>query len=198
MVMIAETGWPTHDPAAQTGQISLQQAGIGLLKKMCGVTYPGGKDLHKMPNSDEYREPNPNHYCAQSRELRQHIMSTFTLTIDNIMKMLAVFYRTRCGMPVVIMGETGCGKTYSIQFLATFLDVPFYKLDVHGGLTQADIVEFMSEENGPIAVAQRSIDNATRVQANAKNPFEKQAKPEAVWVFFDEVWYSLTLRLTVL
>lgn len=186
-VCTGENGHVTHDLTKQRGVISLQQAGVALLKRMCGVTYPGGRDLYKDTQTGEWRSLNPHHYVPALREMRDHIMTTFTLTIDNMMKMLAVFNRVRCGMPVVIMGETGCGKTYSIQYLATFLDVPFYKLDVHGGLTREDIIEFMTEKNGPINVAQRSIDNADKVRQEAKNPYESQASAAAVWVFFDEV-----------
>ncbi|XP_072042938.1 E3 ubiquitin-protein ligase rnf213-alpha-like [Amphiura filiformis] len=42
---------------------------------------------------------------------------TYELTSDNVMKMLAIHMRFRCGIPVVIMGETGCGKTRLIRFL---------------------------------------------------------------------------------
>uniref|UniRef100_A0A672YT28 RING-type E3 ubiquitin transferase n=1 Tax=Sphaeramia orbicularis TaxID=375764 RepID=A0A672YT28_9TELE len=42
---------------------------------------------------------------------------TYELTTDNILKMLAVHMRFRCGIPVIIMGETGCGKTRLIRFL---------------------------------------------------------------------------------
>ncbi|XP_034448201.1 E3 ubiquitin-protein ligase rnf213-alpha isoform X1 [Hippoglossus hippoglossus] len=42
---------------------------------------------------------------------------TYELTTDNILKMLAIHMRFRCGIPVIIMGETGCGKTRLIKFL---------------------------------------------------------------------------------
>lgn len=42
---------------------------------------------------------------------------TYELTTDNMLKMLAVHMRFRCGIPVIIMGETGCGKTRLIKFL---------------------------------------------------------------------------------
>jgi MoxR-like ATPase len=29
--------------------------------------------------------------------------------------MLAIYVRVRCGIPVVLMGECGCGKTFSIS-----------------------------------------------------------------------------------
>ncbi|XP_067222276.1 E3 ubiquitin-protein ligase rnf213-alpha-like [Chanodichthys erythropterus] len=42
---------------------------------------------------------------------------TYELTTDNMLKMLAIHMRFRCGIPVIIMGETGCGKTRLIKFL---------------------------------------------------------------------------------
>ncbi|XP_072046321.1 E3 ubiquitin-protein ligase rnf213-alpha-like [Amphiura filiformis] len=42
---------------------------------------------------------------------------TYELTTDNVKKILAIHMRFRCGIPVVIMGETGCGKTRLIRFL---------------------------------------------------------------------------------
>ena len=34
----------------------------------------------------------------------------YALTWDTVLKMLAVFVRIRCGIPVILMGECGCGK----------------------------------------------------------------------------------------
>ena len=42
---------------------------------------------------------------------------TYVLTVDNLIKMLAIQMRFRCGIPVVIMGETGCGKTRLIRYM---------------------------------------------------------------------------------
>ena len=42
---------------------------------------------------------------------------TYVLTVDNLIKILAIQMRFRCGIPVVIMGETGCGKTRLIQYM---------------------------------------------------------------------------------
>ena len=89
--------------------------------------------------------------------------SSFVLTIDNILKMVAVYFRVSAGISVVIMGETGCGKTFSISYLSAFLSIPFFKLDVHGGIGEPEVKEFMVE---PIRLAQ---DGST------------------VWVFLDEV-----------
>lgn len=42
---------------------------------------------------------------------------TYVLKADNLIKMLAIQMRFRCGIPVVIMGETGCGKTRLIRYM---------------------------------------------------------------------------------
>ncbi|XP_053308819.1 E3 ubiquitin-protein ligase RNF213 [Spea bombifrons] len=69
---------------------------------------------------------------------------TYELTMDNILKILAIKMRFRCGIPVVIMGETGCGKTRLIKFLCHlckgFAETDNMKLvKVHGG-TSADTI----------------------------------------------------------
>uniref|UniRef100_A0A8C0FUW2 RING-type E3 ubiquitin transferase n=1 Tax=Bubo bubo TaxID=30461 RepID=A0A8C0FUW2_BUBBB len=65
---------------------------------------------------------------------------TYELTTDNVLKLLAIEMRFRCNIPVVIMGETGCGKTRLIKFLCklrrSFVEVENMKLvKVHGGTT---------------------------------------------------------------
>ncbi|XP_042252605.1 E3 ubiquitin-protein ligase rnf213-beta [Thunnus maccoyii] len=65
---------------------------------------------------------------------------TYELTADNVMKMLAIHMRFRCGIPVVIMGETGCGKTRLVRFLCDLQrdERPIENMvlvKVHGGTT---------------------------------------------------------------
>ncbi|KAJ8390752.1 hypothetical protein AAFF_G00101320 [Aldrovandia affinis] len=65
---------------------------------------------------------------------------TYELTIDNVLKMLAIHMRLRCGIPVIVMGETGCGKTRLVRFLCELrrsgADVQNMTLvKVHGGTT---------------------------------------------------------------
>ncbi|XP_043106269.1 E3 ubiquitin-protein ligase rnf213-alpha-like isoform X2 [Puntigrus tetrazona] len=69
---------------------------------------------------------------------------TYELTTDNILKMLAIHMRFRCGIPVIIMGETGCGKTRLIKFLCEMhrngVATDNMKLvKVHGG-TSSDMI----------------------------------------------------------
>ncbi|XP_074199996.1 E3 ubiquitin-protein ligase RNF213 isoform X3 [Camelus bactrianus] len=69
---------------------------------------------------------------------------TYELTTDNMLKILAIEMRFRCGIPVIIMGETGCGKTRLIKFLSDLrrggASANTMKLvKVHGGTT-ADMI----------------------------------------------------------
>ncbi|XP_072028229.1 E3 ubiquitin-protein ligase rnf213-alpha-like [Amphiura filiformis] len=74
---------------------------------------------------------------------------TYELTTDNVKKMLAIHMRFRCGIPVVIMGETGCGKTRLIRFLcrqqAGWRSMEglnnMILMKVHGGTTAKDILK---------------------------------------------------------
>ncbi|XP_016335836.1 E3 ubiquitin-protein ligase rnf213-beta-like [Sinocyclocheilus anshuiensis] len=75
---------------------------------------------------------------------------TYELTTDNAMKMLAIHMRFRCEIPVIIMGETGCGKTRLIRFLCDLQredrDVENMKLfKVHGGTTSEVIYRKVQE-----------------------------------------------------
>ncbi|XP_064006836.1 E3 ubiquitin-protein ligase RNF213 [Pogoniulus pusillus] len=65
---------------------------------------------------------------------------TYELTMDNVLKILAIEMRFRCDIPVVIMGETGCGKTRLVKFLCQLrrscTEAENMKLvKVHGGTT---------------------------------------------------------------
>ncbi|KAI5277308.1 hypothetical protein MUG91_G144n75 [Manis pentadactyla] len=69
---------------------------------------------------------------------------TYELTTDNMLKILAIEMRFRCGIPVIVMGETGCGKTRLIKFLSDLrrgaVRAETMKLvKVHGGTT-ADMI----------------------------------------------------------
>ena len=67
------------------------------------------------------------------------------MTGDSLIKMMAIFLRLRCGVPVVLMGECGCGKTETIRYMCAWLKVKLLILDVHGGTTEADLVGIFTQ-----------------------------------------------------
>ncbi|XP_072704248.1 E3 ubiquitin-protein ligase rnf213-alpha-like isoform X2 [Ciconia boyciana] len=71
---------------------------------------------------------------------------SYQLTLDNTMKMLAIHLRFQCGIPVIIMGETGCGKTKLVQFMCNLQKAGrevqnMMVVRVHGGTTSKTIQE---------------------------------------------------------
>ncbi|XP_062570768.1 E3 ubiquitin-protein ligase rnf213-alpha-like isoform X2 [Saccostrea cucullata] len=72
---------------------------------------------------------------------------TYELTTDNVKKMMAIYMRFRCNIPVIVMGETGCGKTRLIKFLCALQCPPGAEIKkmavmkVHGGTTKKHIIE---------------------------------------------------------
>ncbi|CAJ0766970.1 13665_t:CDS:2, partial [Entrophospora sp. SA101] len=76
--------------------------------------------------------------------------------------MAMILLRTRANIPVVICGEAGCGKTSLIGFLAKIVEAEFMTLNLHAGIHEQDIINFM---------------------INAKACVNKGE----VWLFFDEI-----------
>eukprot|EP01084_Bolivina_argentea_P287280 492930_1 len=69
----------------------------------------------------------------------------YALTFDNLLKMVAIYLRVKSQIPVLIMGETGCGKTKLLSFMANVLGLIMYQFDVHGGYSIADLVHDLQE-----------------------------------------------------
>ena len=64
----------------------------------------------------------------------------YVLTVDNLLKMLSIQLRLRARLPVVVMGETGCGKSSLVRNLCKILGAPLHTLNVHGGMGDREIV----------------------------------------------------------
>ncbi|XP_052243691.1 E3 ubiquitin-protein ligase rnf213-alpha-like [Dreissena polymorpha] len=71
--------------------------------------------------------------------------STYELTTDNVKKIMAIYMRFRCDIPVIVMGETGCGKTRLVKFMCALQSPPGVNVNnmilmkIHGGTTKDDI-----------------------------------------------------------
>ena len=64
--------------------------------------------------------------------------------------MVLLFYRIKANVPVIIMGETGCGKTSLIKKLSQILNngEELVKIiNIHPGTTDEEIIKKMEEMN---------------------------------------------------
>jgi len=70
----------------------------------------------------------------------------YRLTADNYLKMVLIFNKIKSSLPVVIMGETGCGKTSLIGYLALrVLNIKFITINIHAGVSQANFLLRMKQ-----------------------------------------------------
>lgn len=95
---------------------------------------------------------------------QNNLFPGYVLTPDNVLKMILIVLRVRANVPVVIMGETGCGKTSLVRYLARTCGVNFYVFNFHAGISEEDIVEFIEE----------------------KENFAKDNNQQ-MWIFLDEI-----------
>nr|XP_039261340.1 E3 ubiquitin-protein ligase rnf213-alpha-like isoform X1 [Styela clava] len=78
---------------------------------------------------------------------------TYELTTDNVLKILAIYMRLKCNIPVIVMGETGCGKTRMVEFMSKLRAAGnenvrnMVTLKVHGGVMAEDIYRSVAKAN---------------------------------------------------
>ena len=95
------------------------------------------------------------------------MIGSYVFTQDNFAKLIFILIRIRAKIPVLLMGETGCGKTFLIRTLSKLCGSKLEILNIHAGTTENDIIGFIQE----------------------RGLFENQ-KTEikgSVWLFLDEI-----------
>ena len=135
---------------------------------------------HELPQSIYSLTPNNNDLFGCQNELHrklqrivgtkrklgvQHFDRKYILTPDNMLKMVLIFQRLTANLPVVIIGETGCGKTSLIKYLAEVSETKRIVYNIHAGLSRDDICAKISLEN-----------RKAREKIN-----------EPIWLFLDEI-----------
>ena len=116
----------------------------------------------------------------------EQIVGDYKFTADNYIKMIIIILKIRANNPIIMMGETGCGKTYLIKTLAEIMEWDVQKIenkeydpktrlskmkifDVHAGTTDEDLMNFLIKE--------KLLEEHQNEYDNDKN----------IWVFLDEI-----------
>jgi hypothetical protein len=91
----------------------------------------------------------------------------FVFTYENFMKISLIMLKADLKIPIVMMGESGCGKTYLTEFISTcLLQDKMEELTLYSGVTEKMFIDFMK--------------NCTEIA----NKLGKSG--HRLWVFFDE------------
>eukprot|EP00002_Diphylleia_rotans_P032595 TRINITY_DN685_c0_g1_i1.p1 TRINITY_DN685_c0_g1~~TRINITY_DN685_c0_g1_i1.p1 ORF type:complete len:4818 (-),score=1112.10 TRINITY_DN685_c0_g1_i1:287-14740(-) len=124
-------------------------------------------DLNKVVKEQAYEELSIlfGESVDKIRKTAEQPGNEFIITRDNLLKLVSVFFRIKAGLPIIIMGETGCGKTRLIKFLCDIMEGRSFTLDVHGGIKENDVKEIVQQ---------------VRDAAN-ENPNQQ------IYLFFDEI-----------
>ena len=71
---------------------------------------------------------------------------TYVFTTDNYIKMIHILMKTRAKVPVIMMGETGCGKTSLIKMLSLLKnkgEMRMKIMNIHEGIDDEEIISFI-------------------------------------------------------
>lgn len=90
----------------------------------------------------------------------------YVLTADNFLKCVMMLLRVKTGVPVIVMGAAGCGKTSLVRFLASICCADFQVLNIHAGVTRTMIIDAVSGW----------------IEEHSHQHPEKQ-----LWIFMDEI-----------
>eukprot|EP00729_Bicosta_minor_P027386 gene27386-24040_t len=113
----------------------------------------------------------------------------YMLTEDSTLKILAVLTRFNVGLPTIVMGSTGCGKTSMVHYIAQLLNYgrrmddiqgdTFFDIRCDGGTTEEEITETVLQ----------AMRRAEELQASAAANFVVVGgvrQPPAILLFIDE------------
>ena len=118
----------------------------------------------------------------------EEIVGKYVFTADNFIKMILILLRIRANIPVIMMGETGCGKTSLIKMLSRLLnggeDSNMKILNINAGTSDKDIIDFIKNELIDDAY---NIDEENKVKEIEMLSQGKIFIPKKIWVFLDEI-----------
>ena len=116
------------------------------------------------------------------------IADNYVFTDDNYFKLVLILLRIRAQIPVIMMGETGCGKTSLIRKLSELIhngDKTKMKiLNIHAGTNDKDIIKFLKKKVIPAALKLEEEEEKMRKKFEENHQIYYKKK---LWVFLDEI-----------
>ena len=100
----------------------------------------------------------------------------YIFVCDNLIKMVRILLNIEAGIPVIMMGETGVGKTKLIEMLATLYGKGYLimkSLNIHAGISDQDIIDFIENVTKDVKEEIELI--------RMENPYYDETK-EKIWI----------------
>ena len=133
--------------------------------------------------------------CLTPDDMQKNIImelekSGYEFTIDNFVKMVLIYLRIRARVPLILLGETGCGKTSLIEALYLFLQDRYelIKFNIHSGLSYHDISSFFDKN-------QLFKENSELKEIKEKLNLIVPKKEKDTILFLDEINTTSSLNL---
>ncbi|KAL4499715.1 hypothetical protein ABPG72_017255 [Tetrahymena utriculariae] len=106
----------------------------------------------------------------------QNYVENLTIQQDNFFKISAIYLRIRSNIPIILMGETGIGKTALIQFLTYVMnDIGCPKQNVH-------LIHIFNKAN----INQLNINDYTNIEQSYKNQQLDFIRSQQIYQIIDE------------
>eukprot|EP00767_Chilomastix_cuspidata_P003137 gnl/Chilomastix_cuspidata/3253.p1 GENE.gnl/Chilomastix_cuspidata/3253~~gnl/Chilomastix_cuspidata/3253.p1 ORF type:complete len:4904 (+),score=307.51 gnl/Chilomastix_cuspidata/3253:362-15073(+) len=111
---------PNPDDLQGTMSFRFPEPLLTLYRSQCGENW--NPENFDMLSTEIFRQKLFEAFCLPSDKPLYDLDPSFCLTADNTFKMLLIYQRLQCGLPVILQGEAGVGKTRLIRFLSGLLD----------------------------------------------------------------------------
>ena len=115
----------------------------------------------------------------------EEIADNYAFTQDNFVKMVLILIRIGANIPIIMMGETGCGKTSLIKKLYELKNngKELKILNIHAGTTNKDVIDFMEKIN----IEAEKLKSIEEKKLKTKKKLNMLYEEEKFLVFLDEI-----------
>lgn len=130
--------------------------------------------------------------CEKYVQDQKSLMLKYTLTPQNIERFIHLVYRIYANVPIILMGETGSGKTFTLNFLAEIIgaNVKLVKRVIDGGTTETILRGYMKS-----MLSELQHERYESIKHQLKQLGEKEPSP-AVKAAIDYILQQPNLQLT--
>ncbi|ORX81683.1 hypothetical protein BCR32DRAFT_244734 [Anaeromyces robustus] len=151
-------------------------------------------DLYNRINSNDNEFPKT--FNGKELKYLEDIVKSYVFTEDNFIKLILISLRIRASIPIIMMGETGCGKTSLIKIIAKLKNIKMITFNIHAGIEVKDIIDFLKKyklfenenlnniENLEYGTDQNNDDSENSDDNEQDDIFENKNE---LWIFLDEI-----------